>query len=353
MAGLPSVSVPSMRVAFGAESDPFAYVGHTVAICRELRRVLRDDGLLWWNVGDSYAGSNGAGGDYAADGLREGQPRYAGTARQSRAGSLKPKDKIAIPERVALALQADGWYYRQDVVWHKRAPMPESVQDRCTKAHEYVYMLAKSPRYFYDALAIAEESATPGDNRAARSDDTAACARIGASGRKEHGNLTGATRNKRSVWTLSPQPFAGAHFATWPPALVEPMILASTSARGACPACGAPWVRVMERGFVGQSNPFGPNQKVQGNRIEGNGKKMAERNASRPYAESWQPSCTCAAGDPIPCVVLDPFNGSGTTGAVAVELGRDYIGVELSAEYAAIARQRIGGAQPALLPVGA
>lgn len=352
MAGLPSVSVPSMRVAFGAESDPFAYVGHTVAICRELRRVLRDDGLLWWNVGDSYAGSNGAGGDYAADGLREGQPRYAGTARQSRAGSLKPKDKIAIPERVALALQADGWYYRQDVVWHKRAPMPESVQDRCTKAHEYVYMLAKSPRYFYDALAISEPSVTPAglswDERKAEG---------ATSGWREPGKFNGdyrvdfgngATRNKRSVWSLGPQPYAGAHFATWPPALVEPMILAGTSARGCCPACGAPWVRVVEREgakvrAVHTNGPQADHGFLGGGRIDEN---------PAVTTLGWRPSCACDADDPVSCTVLDPFTGSGTTGAVAVELGRRFVGIELSAEYADLATRRISSAQPALFGVG-
>ena len=360
LAGLPAVVVPAQRVAFGAEADPLAYVGHTVAICRELRRVLRDDGLLWWNLGDSYA-SHDFGGYRPGEFLNPGgvPPKKQGAAR-NRSGvpvpaGLKPKDLLGIPWRVALALQADGWYLRSDIIWHKLAPMPESVTDRPTKAHEYVFLLAKSPRYFYDAVAVAEVAITEPQYRDKMGEGYQADYPNGNRFSKGNRVWGSATRNRRSVWSLGPQPYAGAHFATWPPALVEPMILAGTSARGCCPACGAPWVRVVERGDLAGEKRIQNGKRPAADERGVSASGLARTNG-RTWREKhdlgWRPSCTCDAGDPIPCTVLDPFNGSGTTGAVAVELGRDYIGIEIAAEYIALAEQRIGGAQPALLPVG-
>lgn len=358
---MPPVVIPAQRAALGGEGDLLAYVGHLVAIFRACRRVLRDDGLLWLNLGDSYAGSGGAGGDYGAGGLRDGQPKFNGTARQVTAADLKPKDLIGVPWRVALALQADGWYLRSDIIWHKLAPMPESVTDRPTKGHEYVFLLAKSPRYFYDAVAVREENAGKlpfGDKQNFKMNNDQAQGRHGKSSMFSGGSRQDYIekyyqngRNRRSVWSLGPQPYAGAHFATWPPALVEPMILAGTSARGCCPACGAPWVRVVEREgakvrAVHTNGPQADHGFLGGGRIDENPAVVTL---------GWQPSCTCAdAADlsPAPCVVLDPFTGSGTTGAVAVELGRRFVGIELSAEYADLATRRIGAAQPALFGVG-
>lgn len=355
MAGLDAymspVVVPAQRVAFGAESDPMAYVGHTVAICRELRRVLRDDGLLWWNLGDSYAANRTY---QVPDNKHVDVGNNSGSFVPA---GLKPKDLLGIPWRVALALQADGWYLRSDIIWHKLAPMPESVTDRPTKAHEYVFLLAKSPRYFYDAVAVAEAAAQPLGDAALTGQHKASAGgyTTNGCGASTLGTNQGpSTRNRRSVWSLGPQPYAGAHFATWPPALVEPMILASTSARGCCPACGAPWVRVVEREGANMQKRYARGEPVR------HGKSGASASRASAVGDfsgknvdvGWRLSCTCAAGDPVPCVVLDPFNGSGTTGAVAVELGRDYIGIEIAAEYIALAEQRIGNAQPALLPVG-
>ncbi len=349
---MPPVVIPAQRAALGSEGDLLAYVGHLVAIFRACRRVLRDDGVLWLNLGDSYnsAPSNMQNGGVQRAGYKAG---YDAIGRQDRqVADLKPKDLIGVPWRVALALQADGWYLRSDIIWHKLAPMPESVTDRPTKAHEYAFLLAKSPRYFYDAVAISEPSVTPAglswDERKAEG---------ATSGWREPGKFNGdyrvdfgngATRNKRSVWSLGPQPYAGAHFATWPPALVEPMILAGTSARGCCPACGAPWVRVVEREgakvrAVHTNGPQADHGFLGGGRIDEN---------PTVTTVGWRPSCACDAGDPVPCTVLDPFTGSGTTGAVAVELGRRFIGIELSAEYADLATRRIGAAQPALFGVG-
>lgn len=212
----------------GQETTPAAYVENLVNVFREVWRVLKADGVLWLNLGDSYNGSGGAGGDYAPGGLKDGQPKYKG----ARVDGLKPKDLIGIPWRVAFALQASGWYLRSDVIWSKPNPMPESVTDRPTKAHEYVFLLSKSQKYFYDADAVKEDfksepsarkdstSIRAYQNKALKtgvlySDNNRVCY-------SENG------RNRRSVWEVATSPYSGAHFATWPPALVEPMIKAGS-----------------------------------------------------------------------------------------------------------------------------
>lgn len=204
----------------GLEKTPEEYVARMVDIFREVRRVLRKDGTLWLNLGDSYNGSGGAGGDYNAGGIKEGQPKYAGRNDTS----LKPKDLVGIPWRVAFALQADGWWLRQDLIWHKPNPMPESVTDRCTKAHEYVFLMSKSAKYYYDSDAVKENTAS-------------ICTRKRASAFRQqdenpNNTLTTVGRNKRSVWTVTTKPFKGAHFATFPRDLIRPMIQAG------CPAGG-------------------------------------------------------------------------------------------------------------------
>jgi len=201
------------------------YVCRMVAVFREVRRVLRDDGTLWLNLGDSYNGSGGAGGDYGKGGIKEGQPKYPGR----RLASLKPKDLCMIPARVALALQADGWYLRQDIIWHKPNPMPESVRDRCTKAHEYVFLLSKSGRYFWDQEAVKEPVAGTAH---ARGNGVNPKAKANAAGCKQNESFSAAVsglvdvRNVRSVWTIGTKPFSEAHFATFPPELPERCIKA-------------------------------------------------------------------------------------------------------------------------------
>lgn len=216
----------------GAEATVEQYVGNLVTLFRELRRALADDGTLWLNLGDSYARGFGGGSPGKKSASNAGS--YKDRAPGKKPAGLNGKDLIGIPWRVALALQADGWILRSDIVWDKTNAMPESVTDRPTKAHEYVFLFAKSPKYYYDSKAVKEPGAD------------------------------GKERNKRTVWSLPTQPFAGAHFATFPPKLVEPCILAG-SARGG--------------------------------------------------------------------VVLDPFSGSGTSGMVAIENGRSYVGIDLNADY--------------------
>jgi len=295
----------------GLEDTPDAFIAELVRVFREVRRVLRDDGTLWLNLGDSYAGSWGAQsrglgvGDSSS--LSGGQvyaaPEGTHTGSVKRTPGLKPKDLIGIPWRVAFALQADGWYLRQDIIWSKPNPMPESVRDRCTKAHEYLFLLSKGPRYYFDGDAIAEGLTTDPKERyeerariTGRGSQGAAAARGGDRDKTggfpprrrgvppRHEGLAssdqsglddverGGRRNKRSVWTVATQPFKEAHFATYPPALIEPCIL---------------------------------------------------------------------AGSPKGGVVLDPFGGAGTTGLVADRIGRDAILIELNPQYAEIARRRL------------
>jgi len=284
----------------GLEATPAAFVETMVEVFREVRRVLRDDGTLWLNLGDSYAASTkGAGGQGK-------QHTNAGSVMADRSwripSGLKPKDLIGIPWRVAFALQADGWYLRQDIIWSKPNPMPESVTDRCTKAHEYLFLLSKSARYHYDAAAIAEALTASSIERLSQPtlDQQAGSDRVpgktngpmkavgGRPGGKKPDQFDAlvsgagrsgvgeglAMRNRRSVWTVATQPFSEAHFATFPPALIEPCILAG------CPKGGT---------------------------------------------------------------VLDPFGGAGTTGLVADRHGRNAILIELNPAYAEIARKRIKG----------
>ena len=216
----------------GLEPDFNAYVANMVGVFREVRRVLRDDGTCWINLGDSYA-SGGRGG--GADGSKQQTNIGSLLGAKIAPDGLKPKDLCGIPWRVAFALQADGWYLRQDIIWAKPNPMPESVTDRCTKAHEYLFLLSKHERYYYDAEAIAEASIYPDDNRKSRQIpedyiDRAVNGSIATI--NPNGARTYPTRNKRSVWEVTTAPFSEAHFATFPPALIEPCIKAG------CPVDG-------------------------------------------------------------------------------------------------------------------
>jgi DNA modification methylase len=210
----------------GLERSPDEYVASMVGAFREVRRVLRKDGTLWLNLGDSYGGAAGnTRGEGAGGGQTRGEMIFVDAIGRNKGG--RSKDLIGIPWRVAFALQADGWYLRQDIIWSKPNPMPESVTDRCTKAHEYIFLLSKCARYFYDQEAIAEDAAISTVERAERG---YAVGGNNAPDRNDAGPITrkfcADRRNKRSVWEVATQPFSEAHFATFPPALIEPCILA-------------------------------------------------------------------------------------------------------------------------------
>lgn len=254
----------------GLEETPDAFIAKLVNVFREVKRVLANDGTLWVNMGDSYAG--GGGGNYNKECL------------------LKPKDLIGIPWKLAFALQLDGWYLRQDIIWHKPNPMPESVTDRCTKNHEYIFLLAKSKQYYFDSEAMKEPCAESSIARQRRGVSENNKWVDGAQGQTPHsmsqkrGNdpnrEVSTIRNKRSVWTVNTRSYKGAHFATYPPELIKPCIL---------------------------------------------------------------------AGCPINGTVLDPFGGSGTTAQVALEHNRNAILCELNPEYVSLIKSRLSTIQPALI----
>lgn len=320
----------------GLERTPAEYVAEIATCANEWWRVLRDDGCVWMNIGDSYAHDSKWGG--ATGGKHVAALHGTQGNRGRRYTGLKPKELIGIPWRVAFALQDAGWYLRSEVIWHKPNPMPESVGDRPTKAHEQVFLLTKQERYFYDAEAVAEPAIHAG--RIVKYDsaqkNVAAARDPYIRTRIDNTVEVGNTRNLRSVWTIATQPFSGSHFAVMPPALAERCIKAGTSERGCCPKCGAPYQRVVERAkpktrTVESVTP--PGQNAHG---------MLARVDAYPPAVTvgWQAGCDCNAGEPVPCVVLDPFSGSGTTGKVALELGRNFVGVELNRDYIALSHER-------------
>ncbi len=316
---------PDKGGELGGEATPDEYAANLVAAFAAIRPALRDDGTLWLNLADGYHNfrshlGGGMPGQTVHGWALHGKPGGANPRRGTHVPGLKEKDLIGIPWRVAFALQAAGWYLRadiieevelycpcgcghvmeervwryapdRDIVWKKKNPMPERVLDRPTKAHEYLFLFSKKPTYFYDAAAIAEVVGSP---PVAGGDP--------------------ATRNRRSVWTIATRAFAGgAHFATFPPELVSPCLLAGTSAHGGCARCGAAWERETERTGHGAHRATG------------------HRPAWAPTTRltgRWRARCACDA--PVgPQLVLDPFVGSGTTPEVASGLGRDWIGLDL------------------------
>jgi DNA modification methylase len=370
MPGLPPVVVPEMDACLGMEPTPEAFIGHLVAVFREVRRVLRGDGVCFVNLGDSYATGAGlckklGGGNGLQDAALHAGALPSVPPNRMPLPGLKAKDMIGIPWRFAFAAQADGWYLRQDIIWCKGNPMPESVRDRGTKAHEYLFLLAKSKRYFWDGEAVKEpgktKELTPAEYAVALRDTSESWyARVNVGlredGRKsENSKMCGRCppggRNARSVWHINPQAYPGAHFATFPIKLAERCILAGTSERGACPHCGSPWKRVVDK------KPTGQIQKMADGGATHAGGHGSFHQDGREAGKSGQavmasftvghvPTCQCPDNAPVPCVVLDPFGGSGTTCIAAMKNGRRGVMVECKAEYLAQARQRIAEWKP-------
>ena len=260
----------------GNEPTPEEYIDRLVEVFREVRRILRDDGTLWVIIGDSYAGSGKGGGDPSIKQRNLGGRNYP---RMNTMSGYKPKDLIGIPWLFAFALRSDGWYLRQDIIWHKPNAMPESVKDRCTRSHEYIFMLSKQARYYYDYEAIKEEAVSTSLKKFT---DNGKDKQRGHS--RRHAGFNGryaemlkadgvpTKRNRRSVWTVAPRPYAGAHFAVFPQDLIEPCVLASSRFGG---------------------------------------------------------------------TVLDPFVGSGTTGIVALSNGRKFVGIDINPEYCRLSENRL------------
>ena len=339
----------------GMEKTPDEYIAAMVDVFREVKRVLRDDGCLWVNIGDSYNAGTSAPSkpsktaDVGGWTTRSGES--AGALRVDAAG-LKPKDLVGIPWRLAFALQADGWYLRQDIIWSKPAPMPESVRDRCTKSHEYIFLLTKRPRYFYDAEAV-KERAEYGRRSQFRSanwiNNAAFRNKPSVKAGTNSGGDPSAGRNRRSVWTINTEAFRGAHFATFPTKLVEPCILAGTSAAGCCAECGKPWeretvsTRVATRSgknFKVNAIILDPQSPYRAHNGDICGNRDPKRHCTVTETTGWRPACHCGV-PAVPCTVLDPFGGSGTTAGVALYHRRNAILCELNPEYAAMMPGRI------------
>jgi DNA modification methylase len=321
----------------GLEDSPDAYVDALVAVFREVRRVLRDDGTVWLNLGDSYG--RGTRPLWAGDSRRGASDREAWKEYPQRGVILPEKNLLGIPWRAAFALQADGWILRCDIVWHKPNPMPESVTDRPTRAHEYLFLFSKSERYSYDADAIREPHAEPwrSTGKVEQNHFSVGDGNRGSKAMPRIYNPEG--RNRRSVWTIATQSFDGAHFATFPEKLVEPCILAGSSPR-ACEVCSAPWARVIEpTGHINGREPA---------HVPGRSATKTDSTGWAPTTratDTWRPTCTHENAGAGRCVVLDSFAGSGTTLRVAERLGRDSIGIELNPEYIKLQERRTDGVQ--------
>lgn len=336
----------SKHLELGLEPTPEMYVAHLVDVFREVRRVLRADGTAWLNIGESYAHTSAQPNRSDSSTLakwghggRLDSSATAGAPARELAG-LKPKDLCMIPARVALALQADGWWLRSDIAWAKTAPMPESVRDRPTSAWEHIFLLAKSPTYYYDAEAVREPDRGTDHRRGVvepiPSMVPLATAHAGirtAEGR----NGTGA--NMRNYWLLGPEPYPDAHFSVFPSEIPRRAIAAGTSERGCCPECGAPWVRCVER--TDEPDPLAKGSRFDLGKtaVNGAGRTQAGVRLVR-VATGWRPGCA-HDHEPIPAVALDPFAGSGTTLAVARRLGRAAVGVELQADYLPLIQRRV------------
>ena len=410
----------------GMEPTFEAHVENLVAVFEEVRRVLRPDGTLWLNYGDAYWSNPSNGRGAAGSALGGGEPHLSGAERKGK--WLKPKDLMLMPARVAMALQEAGWWLRSEIIWHKPNPMPESVTDRPTCAHEKVFLFSKEPRYFYDAeevrTPISEgtkerfgpagattfrnadayqttpkdvdgRSARMGSQRRMTADEDYLGVAPGSSRRPPKGGQAewdasgkAGAANLRNVWRIPTAPYKDAHFATFPPAIVEPCIRAGTSKHGVCSECGAPWRRVVEQSGGGETyglnmtraqsvraleifrdagltpahvdairsvgitdTPSGQIQNGAGRNIESVKELAAEAKAvlkgywrefhtTVETTTGWQPSCECNA-ETVPAVVLDCFGGAGTVGLVADRLQRDAVLIEISGDYAGMARKRI------------
>lgn len=417
--GLPPVAwADGWSGCLGLEPEPAQFIAHLVEVFASVRRILRDDGVVFVNLGDSYADASKWGG-YTGGRHPKGLQGATDVGRAKREfRGLKAGDLCNMPHRFAAAMQADGWYWRSTIIWHKRSPMPESLSgwrwrrhriktaswdntahpsgrthipalgvsvtekrqaswslcpgcDKCaasdgyilrrgkwrpTTAHEYVFMFSKSKGYFCDGDAV-QEAVTGGAHQRGHGVNRKAMANGQVRGVKQNADWSSIvtelreTRNPRSVWSLSSEPYKGAHFATFPSLLAKRCIEAGTSSGGCCAACQAQLAPVIETDRVatrpGVDNKIwkaaqsGLADSITGTRRATSPNLDPKRHVAVTRVTGYRPTCDCGAGASVPCTVFDPFAGSGTTLQTAAALGRQAIGCELSEAYAALARERI------------
>ena len=395
----------------GSEPTPELFIANLLDVFRAVRRVLRDDGTLWVNLGDTY-GRNGGDGGCGPNAMAGNTTAGVQTRMNVVPDGIKPLDRVGIPERFALAMQAAGWYWRDTIIWHKPAPMPSSVNgwrwERCkvkvrpgergdwkgatamadkpqgaraddgrsfgngagwsdcpgcpkcaahggwvlrrgswrtTTAHEYIFMFAKTSSYFCDAEAVKQTASAATVNRNEYSrvlDDPDEQYAV-----KHDHEFTGSTANPRSVWTIGPQPLKHKHYAAFPEELPRRCILAGTPDKGCCPACGAPWARMVDKEKCGTWHAH----EADDERGQVNMTSTYDRSSGGPPSRTvgWMPTCDCPAADPVPCTILDCFGGSGTVALVASMMGRNAISCELNPEYVAMHDTRFEETAPLLL----
>ena len=363
--------------SLGLEPDLGSYIAHLCEILEEVKRVLHPEGLLFLNLGDGFAGSWGNQGRKEGRGTQRSinGPMIQNLAvgypeKNSCTGSLsavdrdlglKPNDLCFMPHRVAMALQERGWWVRDEIVWAKNNCLPSSVKNRTTRQHEFIFMLTKQGSdYFYDEEPIREQAArtqtTPvryGSKKGVSSNSVGAASERTTSGREYVG---GGTRRPRSVWEIATQPLKEQHFASFAEKLVERVLLCGSSAKGACPSCGAQWRRVVEKGAPDEEHRRACGADTSGSYAGANQKDYASAKAQaasdvkRRILEglcerrtvAWRQGCRCPYQRPVPSVVLDCFAGSCTTGLVAKRLGRRSIMIDQSAEYISLGKKRCG-----------
>lgn len=327
---------PLKRFEIGTEKTPEEFVAKLVAVFREGRRVLRDDGTLWVNMGDSYSGSGNGGNQGYSPHIKRKTNSGSLSVRSVKRDAFKPKDLVGVPWMLAFALRADGWYLRQDIIWSKPSCMPESVTDRCTKSHEYIFLLSKSAQYFYDAEAIKERASVTTLRRAEQGTwlNLEEGPTKGFPGQADRNRaqmnrelrdklLNGETimANKRSVWTVNSAGYMEAHFATFPPELIKPCILAGTSAKGACADCGAPWERIIES----QPMVIDRSDRIP---FDGHSTRSSGHMVSPPKSETlgWQPTCECHGKLVRKTVMLPPRISGEAAGQWGADSNGEYNG---------------------------
>lgn len=323
----------------GLEETPQAYLARMVAVFREVRRVLRSDGVAFVNMGDSYAGSTQGGSDRSyVDGGKDRLRKQVQALKHIKSNyfGFKPKDLMMIPARVAIALQDDGWYLRSDIIWHKPNPIPESARDRPTSAHEHVFMLTRAATYWSDMDAVRQQ-ASPTSHGGGQLHDARKTQQLTPGQNKGLATARASRRrNLRNVWSINSIGTKHAHFATFPPALVERCVLIGAPVK-TCAECGAGWLRLVEKAFVQTGTK---RNHISGGDF-GQGWEGIPRGMVQVETKGFSPSCQCASQDTQPGIVLDPFMGIGTTALVARHLGRHFIGCDLNPDYVALANDRL------------